>query len=340
MKRRICLLKCLAILGSVSISSTVWAAPKGDVWLSKHTPMPSKRVGFSTSAVNGKIYAIGGTDWDDEPRHGVVLRTVEEYDPLTNQWKRREGMRVARSFLATTAANGKIYATGGSVQLFWDRRHVEEYNPVTDTWETKADMLAARSDHFANTVDGKIYVIGPAAHGSVEAYDPAADRWEEKSALPERRSLFATSVVDGKIYVIGGARWNPTRILATVEVYDPASDTWETRADMPTPRFNLSANAVNGIIYAIGGSTDGGLRALPTVEAYNPETDTWETMADMPEGRSGFSSSVVNEKIYVFASFREFRRTVLIYTPPSRPPRSVHPKGKMATTWGQIKAQR
>ena len=337
MKRPISLFKCLVIIASVSVSSTVWAPPKGDVWRVKHTPMPTKRVGFSTSAVNGKIYAIGGTDWDDKPRHGVVLRTVEEYDPLTNQWKRREGMRSARSFLATTAANGRIYATGGSVQLFWDRKHVEEFNPATDTWETKADMLAARSDHFANTVDGKIYVIGPAAHGSVEAYDPAADRWEKKSALPKRRSLFATSAVDGKIYVIGGARWNPTRILATVEVYDPATDTWETRADMPTPRFNLSANAVNGIIYAIGGSSD---RALPTVEAYNPETDTWETMADMPEGRSGFSSSVVNEKIYVFASFGEFRRTVLIYTPPFRPPRSVESVGKAATKWGRVKTGR
>ena len=262
MKRRTCLLKCLAIFASMSISSTVWAPPKGDVWLSKHTPMPSKRVGFSTCAVNGKIYAIGGTDWDDEPRRGVVLRTVEEYDPVTNQWKRREGMRAARSFLATSAANGKIYAIGGSVQLFWDRRHVEEFNPATDTWEDKADMLVPRSDHFANAVDGKIYVIGGAADGSVEAYDSIGDSWEKKSAMPERKNAFAATVVDGKIYVIGGARWNPARILSTVDVYDPATDTWETRADMPTPRFNLSANTVNEIIYAIGGfSDDVGLRA-------------------------------------------------------------------------------
>ena len=340
MKRPISLFSCLVIIASVSVSSTVWAPPKGGVWHVKHTPMPTKRVGFSTSAVNGKIYAIGGTVWDDRPRRGVVLRTVEEYDPVTNQWKRREGMRAARSFLAASAVNGKIYATGGSVQLFWDRKHVEEFNPATNTWKTKADMPVPRSEHSANAVDGKIYVIGEADDGLVEAYDPVADSWEKKSAMPERRNAFATSVVDGKIYVIGGARWNPMRILATVEVYDPATDTWESRSDMPTPRFNLSANAVNGIIYAIGGFPDGGLHTLPIVEAYNPETDKWETMADMPEGRSGFSSSVVNEKIYVFASFREFRRTVLIYTPPFRPPRNVESVGKAAATWGRVKTGR
>ena len=229
MKQRTCLLKCLAVIASMHMSSIVWAPPKGDVWVRKHTPMPTKRVGFSTSAVNGKIYAIGGTLWDGEPRHGRVLRTVEEYDPVTNQWKIKEGMRAARSFLAASAANGKIYAIGGSVQLFWDRKHVEEFNPATDTWENKADMLVPRSDHFANTVDGKIYVIGGASDGLVEEYDPVADRWGKKSAMPKRRYVFATSAVDGKIYVIGGARWNPARILATVEAYDPATDTWETK---------------------------------------------------------------------------------------------------------------
>ncbi len=204
-------------------------------------------------------------------------------------------------------------------------------------------MLEPRSDFTANVVDGKIYVIGGATDGSIEVYDPAADSWERKANMQEWRNAFAASVVDGKIYVIGGGRRNHARILATlatVEVYDPATDTWEKRADMPTARFHLSANTVNGIIYAIGGFSDLGLRALQTVEAYDPATDTWDTMAAMPEGRSGFSTSVVDEKIFVFASYREFRRTVLIYTPPFRTPRSVDPVGKVATTWGRVKTGR
>ena len=155
--------------------------------------------------------------------------------------------------------------------------------------------------------------------------------------MPKQRWWFATSVVDGKIYAIGGVTWNPEKFLGTVEVYDPATNTWEKRADMPTARCCLSANTVNGIIYAIGGvDVSGGLR---TVEAYDPATDKWKQMADMPEPRGSFSASVVDEKIYFFKG-GAFTKTLLIYKPPFRPPRSVNPMGKAATTWGRVKAER
>ncbi len=81
----------------------------------KRTPMPSQRVEFDTSAVNGKIYVIGGTVWDDRPRLGRVLRTFEEYDPVTNQWQLRASMRIGRTDLSTAVVNGKIYAIGGAI---------------------------------------------------------------------------------------------------------------------------------------------------------------------------------------------------------------------------------
>lgn len=124
----------------------------------------------------------------------------------------------------------------------------------------------------------------------------------------------------------------------STEAYDPLADRWEKRAKMPTARCCLAAETVNGIVYAIGGSFGG--QVLQTVEAYNPTTDTWETMADMPEGRSGFSASVLDGKIYVFSGAWDFTRTLLIYTPPFRPPRSVNSVGKVASTWGRVKAQR
>ena len=337
MKRHAWIAGSLFTILTLSAVSMIWAQPKRDVWLTKHTAMPSKRVGFSTSAVNGKIYLIGGTVWDKWPRNGRVLRTIEEYDPATNRWKLREGMRIARSDLASSTVNGKIYAIGGIVQVWWKRKHVEEFNPATDTWEKKADMLEPRSNFSPSVVNGKIYVVGGATDWSAEAYDPAVNSWEKKATMPKQRWWFATSVVDGKIYAIGGVTWNPEKFLGTVEVYDPATNTWEKRADMPTARCCLSANTVNGIIYAIGGvDVSGGLR---TVEAYDPATDKWKQMADMPEPRGSFSASVVDEKIYFFKG-GAFTKTLLIYTPPFRPPRSVNPMGKAATTLGRVKAER
>ena len=321
---------------TLSAASTGMARPEGDTWEVRETPMPSQRVEFATSTVSGKIYLIGGTVWDERPLNGKVLRTVEEFDPVTNRWKLREGMRIGRSNLASSTVNGKIYAMGGVVQVWWKRKHVEEFNPATDTWKTKADMLEPRAYFSPSVVDGKIYVFGGADDGSAEAYDPAVNSWERKAPMPKQRRWFSTSVVDGKIYAIGGVRWNPERYLDTVEVYDPATNTWERRADMPTARCCISANAVNGIIYAIGGSNG---RGLQTVEAYNPATDTWEQMADMPDPSFG-SCTVVDEKIYAFTKGWDFKRTVLIYTPPFRPPRSVNPMGKLTLTWGQMKVGR
>ncbi len=330
--------ECLfTIILTLSAASTGVARPKGGIWEVRETPMPSQRVNFAASAVNAKIFLIGGTVWDQLPRNGKVLRTVEEYDPATNRWKRRVDMRIGRSDLASSVVNGKIYAIGGSVQVGWRRKHVEQFDPATDTWETKADMLEPRSNFSSNVVDGKIYVLGGSVDGLSETYDPAANNWERIATMPKQRSWFATSVVDEKIYAIGGVKWNPEKYLGTVEVYDPAADTWEKKADMPTARCCLSAITVNGIIYAIGGSNT---RALTTVEAYNPASDTWEQMADMPEARGSFSATAINEKIYVFTDTWNFTRTVLIYTPPFRPPQSVDATGKSAITWGRVKAER
>ena len=339
MKRRAIPVYCLAIIASVSISSGIWARPKGDVWERKRTPVPSKRVEFDTSTVNGKIYVIGGTVWDDGPRRGRVLRTVEEYDHVTNQWQRRASMRIGRTDLSTSVVNGKIYAIGGNIQLWMWRKHVEVYDPVTNTWDMRADMLEVRPTFSATAADGRIYVMGGADDESTEAYDPFADRWEKRAKMPSTRSHFATTAVDGMIYAMGGPDWGqPGEHSRSVEAYDPATDTWEKRADMPTARCCLSAETVDGIIYAIGGEFGG--QVLRTVEAYNPTTDTWETMADMPEGRMHFSTSVIDGKIYVFSGAWDFTRTLLIYTPPFRPPRSVDSAGKAATTWGRVKTGR
>lgn len=336
MKRHVWIAGSLFTILALSTVSMAKAQPNEGVWEVKETPVPTQRVHVATSVVNGKIYLIGGTIWDERPRNGRVLRTVEEYDPATNQWKRRADVRIGRSDLASALVNGKIYAIGGSIQAGWKRKHVEELDPATDTWKNRADMLAPRSDFSASVVAGKIYVVGGADDGSAEAYHPIADTWEKKAPMPKPRWWFATSIVDGKIYAIGGVRWNPHRYLDTVEVYDPDTDAWEKRADMPTARCCLSAHTVNGIIYAIGGSSR---REMQTVEAYNPATDTWEQMPDMPEPRGG-TSAVVGEQIYVFSDGWDFKRTVLIYTPPFRPPRSVNPTGKAAMTWGRVKAGR
>jgi N-acetylneuraminic acid mutarotase len=43
-------------------------------------PMGTARAGLAATTVNGKIYALGGTDWSS------TFNIAEAYDPSTNTW--------------------------------------------------------------------------------------------------------------------------------------------------------------------------------------------------------------------------------------------------------------
>ncbi|MBI1925992.1 hypothetical protein HYR99_17290 [Candidatus Poribacteria bacterium] len=149
--------------------------PVTDKW-TKKANMPTSRHSFSTSVVNGKIYAIGGGGGIGGG--GDPLAVVEEYDPVTDRWTKKADMPTSRHSFSTSVVNGKIYAIGGGGGIGGDGGPVvEEYDPVTDRWTKKADMPTPRSYFSTSAVKGKIYAIGGFAPGfvrlsTVEEYDP------------------------------------------------------------------------------------------------------------------------------------------------------------------------
>ena len=306
----------IALLGVSSIG-----VAQVDTWERK-ADMPTARAGFGTTAVNGRIYAIGGFGPN---RVGTLTNfsTVEAYDTMTDTWTRKADMPTARDLFSTIAAGGKIYVIGGVIEGTLEvLSTVEVYDPTTDSWETKADIPTRRFALATAVVGGKIYVIGgvdiPDGKAendplkdlsTVEVYDPRTDTWERRTDMPTARGFLANNapVVSGKIHVIGGWQ-NGVRLfeefgIATVEVYDPATDTWGQRADMPTPRGAFGISKVDGKIYVIGGGSSRSSE-LQTVEMYDPTTDTWESKADMPTLRNWLSASAVNGIIYAIGGWR------------------------------------
>jgi hypothetical protein len=291
----------IALLGFSSIGTA-----QIDTW-TKKADMPTARWALSTSVVNGKIYAIGGSDGQNR-----LLSTVEEYDPVTDTWTKKTDMPTKRRYLSTSVVNGKIYAIGGIIggidAGFPFTSIVEEYDPAADTWRKRTDMPTPRGVLSTSVVNGKIYAIGGfngTVLSSVEEYDPTTDIWTKKADMPTIRASHSASVVNGKIYVIGGLP-NMGPVLSIVEEYDPTTDIWTKKADMPTPRADLagSAPAVSGKIYVIGGTNFISALALSTVEEYVPATDTWTKKADMPTPRLDLALSEVNGYIYAIGELR------------------------------------
>jgi len=69
--------------------------------------MLDRRCYVGTALLDGRIVAVGGHD--GRVRH----RSVEEYDPGTNQWNLLPSLNSPRSDLAVVNYQGKIYAIGG-----------------------------------------------------------------------------------------------------------------------------------------------------------------------------------------------------------------------------------
>ncbi len=292
--------------GTISIESNdgnqvVTVSLEIAIW-NKMEDMPTARWGHSSSVLDGKIYAIGGSNTTEDPAFAML----EVYDPILNIWTPKANMSTARANFSSCVLNGKIYAIGGGRSFFWNPlKSIEEYDPETDTWTHKTDMPRARMGLTASVVNGKIYIIGGAdAHevsfAEVDVYDPATNTWTTKADLPTPRFNLTAVVLNGKIYAIGGHIGVPWYGLHKVEEYNPETDTWTTKADMITKRKYFSACTLNGKIYVFGGSQAHGVYTS-SVEEYDPETDpfNWKGKTDIPNILVGSSAVPYNGKIYV-----------------------------------------
>ena len=224
----------------VTLSTVEEYNPAVDTW-TKKADMPTPRLAFSTSVVKGKIYAIGGMTIVAPPFVG--LSTVEEYDPATDRWTKKNDMLTARYALSTSVLNGKIYAIGGYITVGNPTSTLEVYDPSTDTWTKKASMPTARGYMSTSVVNGKIYTIGGAlnpnlALSTVEVYEPPTDIWTKKADMPTPRMHFSTSAVKGYIYAIGGgpksAPQFPLPAFSIVEEYDTGFRAVDTEGKLPT----------------------------------------------------------------------------------------------------------
>ena len=288
--------------------------------------MPTARYDFSTSVVDGKIFAIGGQVRLKQDEFGdMVLSKVEMYDPETDTWEQRADMPTPRSAVSTSVVDGKIFVIGGE-QLKKIKGYrgwalegkklptVEMYDPVTDTWTQKADMPTPRSYLSTSVMDGKIYAIGGMSSSTeqgrletVEVYDPATDTWAKTESINHARSCAAISVVNGEIYAMGGRGWSgiqsePDPYLSSVEVFNLKTNQWQKRTEMPAPKTSHTASVIDGKIYVIGGYIQEGkkLKNLPTIESYDPTTDRWTQEPEMLIGKSGHTTEVIDGKIYIF----------------------------------------
>ena len=305
------------VLDSRVAAVTVLPPASGAFW-ELGAPMPTARGELGVAAMNGQLYAVGGsTITFNNSETETIDQAVEVYDPATGSWTSRTPMPTARAGLGVAAVNGVLYAVGGYNIGFNGSNltaAVEAYDPATNQWTAKAPLPTPRSGLAVAVVNGVLYTIGGDLGGfqvaTVQAYDPATNSWTVKAPMPTARSALVAGVVNGIIYAIGGSAG------PVVEAYDPATDTWTTRAAVPLERTSSAAGAVDGRLYVVGNEFQETNEAV-----YDPASDSWTILPSMPTPRIapaavGIGSLLFTTGGHIHQSFFEKSVNVLeIYHP-------------------------
>jgi N-acetylneuraminic acid mutarotase len=288
---------CLVIINPASTAlSENW-------WVSK-APMREARGRLGVAAVDGKIYAIGGSTLGifgpiiGPYRYdiGSGTNTTEEYDLATDTWIYKTPMPTPRVNFGIAVHEGKIYCMGG-FSYYNETAATEVYDHATDAWETKAGVPTPTGFPTANVVEGKIYLISTKYSGNNlnQVYDPATDSWTTKTSPPTQIGSAASAIFDNKIYFIN--------IDGFVQIYDPLNDSWSIGERAPSSIALGASYPFESAIAAVTTGMHAPKRIYFLSEdgnyVYNPANDSWTAGTATPTARGYAGVAVINDIIYV-----------------------------------------
>ncbi len=170
--------------------------------------MPAARGALAVAAIDGRIYAAGGSP---DPRE----RDFAAYDPATDTWEILPSMPTPRNHLAAAAAAGRFYAIGGrSGSIGGITNVVEAYDPATGAWTTRPAMPTARGGHAAAVYSGCIYVVGGEGNrdhplgmfDQNEVFDPVAETWRSLEPMMLALHGIGAATAGNRIHVPGGGQ--------------------------------------------------------------------------------------------------------------------------------------
>ena len=164
--------------------------PATDTW-AKGRKMPTRRDPGGVAVVGTRIYVIGGEGWP--LRADQFLRSIEEYDPINRQWRKKEDLLEIKNWFSSTVVGDEIYLIGGYTREggLQQLATVNVYHPQTETWREISALPNPLDTFGAATVNGKIYVFGSLGAGGqfstdVLTYDTGFRAVEAIGKMPTR----------------------------------------------------------------------------------------------------------------------------------------------------------
>jgi hypothetical protein len=303
------------VVGVCSVEASSSSSLVENSWSSK-TSMQQARYGLGVVAVEGKIYAIGGTTTG---RSGdKLVGTNEMYDPVTNTWTPLAPMPTPRENFAIATYQNKIYCISGRVgeSRFVPVLYsgvvsdvVEVYDTTTNIWSKMAPLPHSTEYLQASVVNGQLFVL---AGVHLVMYDLlAGGGWTEKARIPVsfpvinlwHGPLQVMFVMDNKLIVTGEFASGPK-----VLVYDPVFDVWSEEGGGPMIVCDGVGLVTSGVfasqrVYFLGSAPGSTFGEVLTNQAYDFSDNSWLLGADIPNLRFNFGAAIVDDVLYVIGGY-------------------------------------
>jgi len=238
-------------------------------------------------------------------------------------------MNVPRQMLAAVAANGWVYAIGGTgsyrsgppVYASIERAQINPDGSL-GSWQYTTSLNKERCDLAAIASNGWIYALGGTYRDPMNGYwyvlnsveraningDGSLSSWSYTSSMNELRYWPGVIVYNNWIYVLGGYNAPggvPTNLASIERVSinpDGSLNAWQPLAQsLPQGMHAFSALENNGWLYIIGGRNNNTSFSSVYRAPINADGTfgAWITEPSLNISRDGFGAAIVNGKIYI-----------------------------------------
>jgi N-acetylneuraminic acid mutarotase len=210
------------VFSGTTLNHTYLYDPVADSWTRK-ADMPEARAFLSAVAVNGKIYAMGGST-----RGYEGSEIVKMYDPLTDTWSVKPGLQAGVALPAASVFDGNIYLTGGGTSednsAGTAYPYFQFFDITSGSWSLKRNLTQGRIGHRSGVIAGRMYICGGFSSNTtlndLGEYDFGTDTWTSRAVMPSSRRCFASCVWNNQLFVFGGITGSGA-VLASVAAYTP-----------------------------------------------------------------------------------------------------------------------
>jgi len=181
--------------------------------------IPSDRRRGSAGAVvyQDKIYLVGGAD-GGHGDHAETLGWLDEYNPVTGEWRELADMPNGRDHFGAVVIGDKLYAAGGrdsGTDDFLESgiTEVDVYDFATNSWTTLPESSNfdpfPSGGTFSATLNNELIVAGGESPGRawdmVQALDPETGTWRTLSSMLLPRHATSFAICNEALYIAGGS---------------------------------------------------------------------------------------------------------------------------------------